>query len=90
MVFKDLINSDLYRDYLNDVNDDFNSDKVFIVSFFRKIVATNEKLYNYLEDKNITWSDDFPVVNTSIVKMLNKSSTWIHLYLILFLSYLKI
>jgi N utilization substance protein B len=74
VVFNDLIKSDLYADYLNDVNNDFNSDKVFIVSFFRKIVATNEKLYNYLEDKNITWSDDFPVVNTSIVKMLNKSS----------------
>ncbi len=73
-VFHDLIKSDLYSDYLSDSNDDFNSDKIFIVSFFKKIVATNEKLYNYLEDKNITWSDDFPVVNTSIVKMLNKSN----------------
>jgi len=73
-VFHDLIKSDLYSDYLSDSNDDFNSDKIFIVSFFKKIVATNEKLYNYLEDKNITWSDDFPVVNTSIVKMLNKAN----------------
>ena len=34
-VFHDLIKSDLYSDYLSDSNDDFNSDKIFIVSFFK-------------------------------------------------------
>ncbi|MDB9712302.1 transcription antitermination factor NusB [Flavobacteriaceae bacterium] len=75
VIFNDLIKSDLYSDYLSSSLDDFNSDKVFCISFFKKVVVTNEKLYNYLEDKNITWSDDFPVVNTSIVKMLNKSNS---------------
>ena len=75
VIFNDLIKSKLYLDYLSCSADDFSSDKIFVVSFFKKIIATNEKLYNYLEDKNITWSDDFPVVNTSIVKMLNKSNT---------------
>ena len=74
VIFNDLIKSDIYLDYLSSSSDDFNSDKIFVVSFFKKIVVPNEKLYNYLEDKNITWSDDFPVVNTSIVKMLNKSN----------------
>ena len=74
VIFNDLIKSELYLDYLSSSSDDFSSDKIFVVSFFKKIIATNEKLYNYLEDKNITWSDDFPVVNTSIVKMLNKSN----------------
>ena len=74
VIFDNLIKSELYLDYLSSCSDDFISDKIFVVSFFKKIIATNEKLYNYLEDKNITWSDDFPVVNTSIVKMLNKSN----------------
>jgi len=74
VIFNDLIKSDMYLDYLSSSIDDFNSDKMFVVSFFKKIVVPNEKLYNYLEDKNITWGDDFPVVNTSIVKMLNKSN----------------
>ncbi|MCH1547843.1 MAG: transcription antitermination factor NusB [Flavobacteriaceae bacterium] len=73
VIFQDLICSDLYKDYLNDDIKSFESDKIFIVKFFKSIVATNEKLYNYLEDKNISWSDDFPVVNTSIVKLINKS-----------------
>lgn len=73
VIFQNLICSDLYKDYLNDDIKSFESDKIFIVKFFKSIVATNEKLYNYLEDKNISWSDDFPVVNTSIVKLINKS-----------------
>ena len=74
VIFNDLIKSDVYIDYLSSSSDDFISDKNFVVTLFKKVIATNEKLYNYLEDKNITWSDDFPVVNTSIVKMLNKSN----------------
>ena len=73
VIFQNLICSDLYKDYLNDDIKSFESDKIFIVKFFKSIVATNEKLYNYLEDRNISWSDDFPVVNTSIVKLINKS-----------------
>jgi N utilization substance protein B len=29
-------------------------------------------LYDYLEDKNLTWIDDLPVVNTAILKLLRK------------------
>jgi len=37
-------------------------------------VAPNEKLYDYLEDKRLTWLDDFPIVNTALVKVLSKVS----------------
>lgn len=42
------------------------------MTFFKEILAPNDKLYDYLEDKNITWVDDLPVVNTAIVKLLRK------------------
>ena len=38
------------------------------------MIAPNDKLYDYLEDKRLTWIDDFPIVNTAIVKMLGKIS----------------
>ena len=38
---------------------------------FKEIVAPNEKLADYFEDKTITWVDDIPFVNTWIVKSLN-------------------
>ena len=31
-------------------------------------------MYEYLEDKRLTWIDDFPIVNTAMVKMLGKIS----------------
>ena len=36
-------------------------------------MAPNEKLYEYLEDKNLTWLDDLPTVNTTILKILRKA-----------------
>ena len=39
-----LQNSDLFSDYLNSSDDSFNSDKDFVVAFFREIVAPNVKI----------------------------------------------
>ncbi len=69
-IWDELINSDLYKTYLED---DFNShkeDKDFIIQFFKKILAPNTNLYEYYEDHKLTWLDDFPIVNTSVVKFL--------------------
>jgi len=73
VIFKALLASELYKDYMQTKVSTFNEDKLFIIDFFKEIVAPNEKLYEYLEDKNITWVDDLPVVNTAIVKLLRKN-----------------
>lgn len=73
IVFKALINSDVYKDYMSTKTSDYKEDKLFVIDFFKEIIAPNEKLYDYLEDKNITWIDDLPVVNTAIVKLLRKN-----------------
>ena len=73
VIFKELISSELYKDYMITKVSTFKEDKEFIIDFFKEIVAPNEKLYDYLEDKNITWIDDLPVVNTAILKLLRKN-----------------
>jgi len=75
IIFKTLLKSELYKNYMSNNTSSFQEDKTFIVEFFKTIIAPNEKLYNYLEDKNITWLDDLPVVNTTIVKLLRKMKT---------------
>lgn len=67
-----LQNSDLFSDYLNSSEDSFNSDKDFVVAFFKEIVAPNVKLAEYFEGENITWVDDIPFVNTWVVRSLSK------------------
>ena len=73
LIFKTLLNSDLYKDYMSTKTSTFKEDKDFVVDFFKEIIAPNDKLYDYLEDKNITWVDDLPVVNTALVKLLRKN-----------------
>jgi len=74
VLFRALLESELYKEYLSTKTSTFKEDKSFLIDVFKEIIAPNEKLYNYLEDKNITWLDDLPVINTTIVKLLRKAN----------------
>lgn len=65
----ELKKSDLYRKYMLNPKDDFETDKEFVVELF-EMIAANDKLYDYLEDHKLTWVDDIPLVNTQIIKQL--------------------
>jgi N utilization substance protein B len=72
IIFKAILNSGIYRKYILKGETSFDEDQEFLLAIFKNIIAPNDKLYEYFEDKNITWIDDFPVVNTLIVKILKK------------------
>ena len=72
VIFRSILESDIYASYM-DSKFSFNNDKQCVVDLFKEVIAPNEKLYNYLEDRNLTWLDDLPVVNTALVKLLNKA-----------------
>ncbi len=74
ILFKSLIQQDWYEDYLSKKDVNFNDDKAFVIRVYKEVIAPNEKLYEYLEDKRLTWLDDFPIVNTALVKILSKAS----------------
>ena len=72
LIFKEIIESDLYDEYMKSDTSNYNEDKNFVLNVFKNIIAPNEKLYDYLEDNKLTWLDDLPVINTGIVKLLKK------------------
>ncbi|WP_138433890.1 transcription antitermination factor NusB [Winogradskyella algicola] len=72
ILFKEIKNSKLYEDYVNNSETDLKTDKQFILDIYTEIIAPNDKLYDYFEDKKLTWVDDFPVVNTVLLKVLGK------------------
>ncbi len=81
VLFKELLKSDIYDGYMKTSDQNFHTDKEFIVDFYKMIIAPNDKLYDYLEDKNITWIDDLPVINTTLLKTIRKAkynSTEVH------------
>ena len=74
IIFNSLKEHDFYQEYISKKEASFKEDRDFLVKFYKEVVAPNEKLYEYLEDKRLTWLDDFPLVNTAMVKMLSKIS----------------
>lgn len=74
IIFEELLNSELYKKYMDTVEDSYNVDRSFVINFFRDIIAPNEKIADYFEDKMISWVDDMPFVNTWVLKTLNKQT----------------
>lgn len=72
ILFKELRKTDFYADYLSEDSTSFKRDKEFVVQMYKEVIAPNEKIYEYLEDKRLTWLDDYPIVNTVLVKVLGK------------------
>ncbi|WP_378185190.1 transcription antitermination factor NusB [Aquimarina sp. W85] len=64
--------SEVYKKYMSTGLSSFKEDRDFLVEIFKEIIAPNEKLYDYYEDKRLTWVDDLPLVNTAILKTFRK------------------
>lgn len=73
VVYKAIVKSNLYKEYMQTRTSNFKEDKEFIVDAFKEVIAPNDKLYEYIEDKYLTWLDDLPTINTTILKLLRKS-----------------
>ena len=71
-LFKDLMESESFITYSRLENPTINQDREIIIFFFKEIIAVSDVFYEYIEDLELTWIDDLPVVNTFILKMLNK------------------
>lgn len=72
ILFNKLKDTPWYEEYLALKQPSYEQDRDFILRFYKEILAQDEKLYDYIEDKSLTWIDDFPWVNTAMVKVLNK------------------
>ncbi len=72
LIYREIIESKMYDDYMKQPKSDFSQDKAFVLELFKEIIAPNEKIYEYFEDDKLTWIDDIPIVNTFILKQFKK------------------
>jgi len=73
-IYNVLRQEDWYLAYLSKEETTFKEDRNFIVKLYKELIAPSEGLYDYIEDKRLTWVDDFPLVNTALVKILSSIS----------------
>ena len=64
----DLTTNPIFLDYSPGLSNE--NDALFYINFFKECIAPSDMLYDYLEDKQLTWIDDFPVINTHILKQI--------------------
>ncbi|SFW49436.1 NusB antitermination factor [Sinomicrobium oceani] len=72
VLYREMEKSDFYARYMATRTSSFKEDKEFLQDLYKEVIAPNEKLYDYIEDYNLTWIDDLPLVNTFILKQLRK------------------
>ena len=58
---------------MNDENKSFELDKSYLTNLFRKVIASNKKLYDFFEDTEISWINDLPLVNSLVLSSIKNS-----------------
>ena len=71
-LFEKITTSSLYEAFSALENPSFKEQQKFLVELFRDIIAPDDQLYRYIEDLDMQWVDDLPVVNTYLLKQLRK------------------
>ena len=74
LIYDKIIHSDIYSTYLGCEKKSFKIDLKFVQDIFKEIIVAYEKFQSFVEEKNIYWMDDYPLVNTLLLKLF-KSST---------------
>ena len=74
LIYDKVIRSDIYSTYLGCEKKSFKIDLKFVQDIFKEIIVADEKFQSFVEEKNIYWMDDYPLVNTLLLKLF-KSST---------------
>lgn len=70
LLYKEIVESDLYINYMKTPNATFDKDKAFIMDVYEQIIAPNESLHDWLEEQNLYWADDVHIANSMVMVTL--------------------
>lgn len=67
-----ILSSEIYTEYINDPEDNYETDKEFWRVVFKRLICGNEMVIDHLEDKSIYWNDDIEIVETFTLKTIKR------------------
>lgn len=73
-VFNTIRASEMYSSYMDSPDNDYKSDKSFIISIFKEFIADFELVNHLYEEKSLHWGDDIYLVNPMVVKTFESFS----------------
>lgn len=71
-MLEQILESDIYRAYLENAEDSYETDREFWRSVFRKLICGNAALEEALEDMSIYWNDDVDIIETFVIKTIRR------------------
>lgn len=70
-LFSKIIDSEIYKAYMLSAANSFKEEKKFISDIYLEIIAQDELLQFFFEEKNIHWADDIDFVNLLVLKTID-------------------
>jgi N utilization substance protein B len=80
-LYQAVINSKEYVLYTSSPESTRKEDLQFVLDIYTEFIAPNDKILAYLEDQKITWTDDFPLINSFMLQYFRKLKPNRELYL---------
>jgi N utilization substance protein B len=71
-LYRNLLEWDVYQEYMNSHDDSFNQDKKFISRMVAELILPNEYLQQVLEEQSIYWNDDLEFIGSMVIKTLSR------------------
>ena len=71
-LLNEILASDIYKDYADSTNSDYDSDKEFWRKVFKQIIVKNEDLDALLEDESLFWNDDVEIIESFVIKTIKR------------------
>ena len=69
-VYKQVIISPTYNDYIALGETDYDTDRTFMVKIIDKVIAQNLQLYSFFEDMSVYWNDESEFIFSMAMKTL--------------------
>jgi transcription antitermination protein NusB len=71
-LFNNLTESDIYHNYMNKENSDYQDDKKIVSDFYTEILLPDDFFHIILEEQSIYWNDDLDFVVSMIQKTIKR------------------
>ncbi len=71
-IYQTMVESDVYKNYLIQKEDDFQNDRKFCEDFFAEVLLKSDYVFNEFEEQSIYWNDDLDFVVSMVIKTLKK------------------
>ncbi len=71
-LYRNLLEWDVYQEYMSSPDDSFTQDKNFISRLVAEFILPNEYLQQVLEEQSIYWNDDLEFIGSMVIKTLSR------------------